>query len=106
MEDYQKILDYLDKTNKKIDRLTTMVTKVAKSLHLIPVTEKEERDLQILQRNNLNLAAKVSAELDEMSPKPEGLGDESIQSLFSKSFGNVFDDVVADDFLGGVNEAI
>lgn len=101
MEDYQKILDYLDKTNKKIDRLTTMVTKIAKTLHLIPVTEKEERDIQIAQRDNLNLAAKVSADLDEMSPKPEGQGDEFLQNLHRFDMNDIFSDVIADDYLGG-----
>jgi hypothetical protein len=101
MDKAQEILDYLDKTNKKIDRLTTMVTKIAKTLHLIPVTEKEEKALQITQRTNLAIAAKVSAELDEMSPKPEGVGDQSIQSLFSNGLDDVFGDVIADDYLTG-----
>lgn len=101
MDKAQEILDYLDKTNKKIDRLTTMVTKIAKTLHLIPVTEKEEKALQITQRTNLALAAKVSEELDEMSPKPEGIGDQSIYSLFSNGLDDIFGDVIADDYLTG-----
>ena len=101
MDTAQEILDYLDKTNKKIDRLTTMVTKIAKTLHLIPVTEKEEKALQITQRTNLAIAAKVAAELDEMSPKPEGIGDQAIQSLFSNGLDDVFGDVIADDYLTG-----
>ncbi len=95
-----EILESLDKLHKKVDRLTNTVTKIAKTLHLIPVTEKEEREIQLLQRKNLNLAAKVSGDLDEMSPKPEGVGDESIQSLFT-NIEDIFGDVVANDYLGG-----
>lgn len=101
MDNYLELISYLEQTNKKIDRLTTMVTKIAKTLHLIPVTEKEEKALQITQRTNLAIAAKVAAELDEMSPKPEGVGDQSIQSLFSNGLDDIFGDVIADDYLTG-----
>ena len=100
MDNTQELLDVLKKLDKKIDRLTNLVTKISKTLHLVPVTEKEERELQLLQRSNLNLAAKVSAELDEMSPRDPADGDESIGALFSK-MGDVFGDVIADDYLTG-----
>ena len=101
MENYQEILDYLDKTNKKIDRITNMVTKIAKTLHLVPVTEKEERALQLMQRTNLAIAAKVSEDLDDMSPKDTSTADVSIQSLYSNGLEDIFGDVIADDYLTG-----
>lgn len=106
MDKAQEILDYLDKTNKKIDRLTTMVTKIAKTLHLIPVTEKEEKALQITQRTNLAIAAKVSAELDEMSPKDEHADDKFVNGLYASAYSSspvdIYGDVIADDLIGGV----
>lgn len=103
MDNSTEILEFLAKLDKKVDRLTNTVTKIAKTLHLIPVTEKEERDLQIMQRTNLNIAAKVSADLDALSPKDKE--DTSyLQSFYSEAFSqpaDVFSDVIADDYLTG-----
>lgn len=101
MNEIQELLELMKKLDKKVDKLTNIVTKIAKTLHLIPVTEKEERDIQLLQRKNLALAAKVSEDLDEMSPKDESHGDVSIQSLYSNGLEDIFGDVVADDYLTG-----
>ena len=102
MDNNQDFLNKLSSLDKKIDRLTNLVTKIAKTLHLVPVTEKEEREIQLLQRGNLQQAAKVSADLDAMSPKNEAEGDESIATLFAK-VDDIFGDVIADDFLHGGN---
>ena len=103
MDNSTEILEFLAKLDKKVDRLTNTVTKIAKTLHLIPVTEKEERDLQIMQRTNLNIAAKVSADLDALSPKDKE--DTSyLQSFYAEAFSqpaDIFSDVVADDYLTG-----
>lgn len=101
MDEYQEILELLQKLNKKVDRLTNTVTKIAKVLHLMPVTEKEERELQLLQRTNLALAAKVSADLDEMSPKDEAFDNSTLQGIYSSDNASIFGDVIADDFLTG-----
>ena len=90
MDENQEILELLQKLNKKVDRLTNTVTKIAKVLHLMPVTEKEERELQLLQRD-----------LDEMSPKDETLDNSTLQGIYSSDTASVFGDVVADDFLTG-----
>lgn len=106
MDNSQEILETLTKLNKKVDKLTNLVTKIAKTLHLVPVTEKEERELQILQRSNLNLAAKVSAELDAMSPKDEHADDRFVNGLYGPSYSSnpidIYGDVIADDLIGGV----
>lgn len=104
MENNTEILEFLAKLDKKVDRLTNTVTKIAKTLHLIPVTEKEERDFQIMQRTNLGIAAKVSADLDALSPKQDTSDTSYLQSFYAEAFSqpeDIFSDVVADDYLAG-----
>ena len=67
----KEILELITKLNKKVDKLTNIVTKMGKALHLIAVSEKEERELQLLQRSNLAVSAKVSEEIAAMAPKNE-----------------------------------
>lgn len=99
MPEIQELIDLIGKLDKKIDKLSNTVNKIAKTLHLIPVTEKEEREIQLTQRKNLQIAAKVNDDLNAMLPdKPEDTG--SIFSIYDQA-QNVFGDVVADDFLGG-----
>ena len=91
----------LDKLDKKLDKLTNIVTKIGKALHLVAVTEKEERDIQLLQRRNMELTAKVSEELAAMSPKKE-LDTPEMLSIFDNfEQSELFGDVLGDDLLGG-----
>lgn len=90
-----EIIAKLDKIDKTVSKILSINTKIAKTLHLIPVTEKEERDIQILQRKNLEIAAKVNDELNSMENKTE----DTSESLFDSIQGNVFNDVLGDDFL-------
>lgn len=89
--------DKVDKLMKTVSKLLNTNTKIAKSLHLLPVTEKEERELQLLQRKNLGMAAKINAELNAM----ENIEDDSATGVFDNLRENVFSDILADDFLGG-----
>ena len=86
----------LDKLSKKVDKMLTLNTKIAKSLHLIPVTEKEEREIQLLQRTNLQLAAKVNDDLNAMTPNEDSLHQLSIGAI---QISDVFSDALADDYL-------
>ena len=95
MDEQAKILELLSKIDKKQDRLMNLVTKIAKTLHLIPVTEKEERDIQILQRKNMAQAVKINDELDNMENK----SDET--SVLFPTKEEIFGDILGDDFLGG-----
>ena len=97
----EEIIELLNKLNKKVDKLTNIVTKMGKSLHLIPVTEKEERDIQLLQRTNLAQAAKVSAELAAMAPEKELNVPEMISVFDSFEQSELFGDVLGEDLLGG-----
>lgn len=86
----------LEKLSKKVDKMLTLNVKIAKSVHLIPVTEKEEREIQLLQRSNLQLAAKVNDDLNAMSPNENSLDQLSIGTI---QIADVFSDALADDFL-------
>lgn len=95
MDEQAKILELLSKIDKKQDKLMNLVTKIAKTLHLIPVTEKEERDIQILQRKNMAQAVKINDELDNMENKSDEI------SVLFPTKEEVFGDILGDDFLGG-----
>lgn len=98
------IEEALNAISKKQDKILQMLTKVSKALHLVSVTEKEERAMQIAQRTNMNQAAKIAQELDDM----EGKFDNDIFKVFNEdslSTADVFADVLADDFLGGMPNA-
>ena len=99
MPENQELIDLICKLDKKVDKLSNLVNKIAKTLHLIPVTEKEEREMQLTQRKNLQIAAKVNDDLNAMSQdKPEN--NDSIFSIYDQ-VESIFGDVIADDFLGG-----
>lgn len=104
METTPELQTLLEKLDKKLDKVLTMQTKIAKALHLLPVTEKEERALQIQQRTNLNQAAKITAELDAMENKT----DESVKnnidiSLYQDNTPDeeVYAGIIGDDIFGG-----
>lgn len=96
MDDLKILSDKLDNLTKQVAKLLNINTKIGKVLHLLPVTEKEERNLQILQRKNLQIAAKVNDELNDMENKPSE--DIEVGEMFHVT-GNVFSDILADDFL-------
>ena len=96
MDDLTEIVEAIDTLTKKVDKLLNLNTKIAKSLHLIPVTEKEEREIQLLQRKNLQLAAKVNEDLAAMQPMPE---QNFMLNMGALDVTGVFSDVLADDYL-------
>lgn len=97
-----EVLELLQSLNKKVDKLTNIVTKMGKALHLVPVSEKEEKELQLLQRKNLASAAKVSEELAAMSPKADSELPEMLTVFDKFEQAELFKDVLGDDYLGGV----
>lgn len=96
-----EFVEKIDALAKKVDKMVSLNTKIAKSLHLLPVTEKEEREIQLLQRKNLQLAAKVSEDLAAMSPPTEVMSQLSIGTLEIQS---IFSDTLGDDFLPTIKE--
>lgn len=91
--------ELLTKIDKKLDKILNMQTKIAKALHLIPVTEKEERAIQIQQRKNLEQAAKVNDDLNAMENKNID-SPPTLDTLFT-SKEEIYNDILGDDFLGG-----
>ena len=94
--DLEKQLSDID---KKLTKILNLQTKIAKALHLVPVTAKEEKDLQILQRKNSQLTMQVYDELEKLT-NPDQKDDNEL-NLFSDATFNtdVFGDVIGSDFL-------
>lgn len=92
-----EILDKLNKIEKKLDKILSLNTKIAKVLHLIPITEKEEKAFQIQRANNLNISKKVYDELEQFK-KPVEPTENVDPFYFSNK--DLFSDVVGNDFLG------
>ena len=91
--------ELLTTIDKKLTKILNLQTKIAKALHLVPVTAKEEKDLQLLQRKNAQLTEQVYDELEKMK-NPDGKDDNDLNLFSEVSFQHdVFGDVVADDFL-------
>lgn len=88
--------------SKKVDKTLNLVTKIAKTLHLIPVTEKEEREIQILQRKNLAQAAKINSELNAMQNQSDGNDVDNtigVQKVFDESEAQVYDGIIGNDIM-------
>lgn len=95
---FRELCSRMEQLNKKLDKAINLQTKIAKVLHLIPVTEKEEREFQLRKRENAEIVAKVTSQLMEMAPKDpekERLVLPSIQDLTVGAFS----DVLGDDYL-------
>lgn len=102
LEIKELLTQFVEKTDaltKKVDKMVSLNTKIAKSLHLLPVTEKEERELQLIQRKNLQLAAKVNEDLSAMEIPVEEHSQLSIGSL---NVQGVFSDALGEDFLSSM----
>lgn len=97
----EEIYDLLTKIDKKLDKILNLSTKTGKALHLIPVSEEEEKNIQITQRKNLQLASKVNEDLNAMENKP----DDTPKTIFDmyNSREDIYSDVLGDDFLNGGN---
>lgn len=76
-----------------------LLTTVAKALHLVPITEKEEQDLQIMRRKNEEQAAKVNSQLNAMEGIPDDYEENTLGNLFS-DVGDIYGDILTDEFLG------
>lgn len=101
--DNEEILQKLSNIDKKLDKVLNLTTKIAKTLHLLPVTEKEERDIQILQRKNLATAAKITNELDAMENKTDNsevVSGNVFDFLSTASDNDILGDIIGDDYLG------
>jgi predicted nucleic acid-binding protein len=96
----EEILQYLSKIDRKQDKILKLVTTVAKTLHIVPVSEKEERGIQVLQRKNAAVMQKIQEELADLEDASEKVGDSlSIMGLFDASEADVYGDIIGDDYI-------
>jgi len=94
--------EQFDKICRKLDKIQHMLTVTMKALHLLPVTEEEEKKIQIAQRRNLAQTAKVNNDLNAIQNKSNenqdgGLTVKSIGDMFGD---NIYEGLLGDDIMG------
>lgn len=94
--DNQEMFELL---NKKLDKLMNLVTKVAKTLHLVSVTEKEERAIQIMRERNAQQAFKVLEERSDFKNEVEEFAAPNMDVFKNLTLSDIFSDVLADDVM-------
>lgn len=95
MEELKKLLIDL---NKKADKILNLNTKIAKTLHLVPVTEKEEKAIQIMREKNAKQAYAVTEELSDMKNEQQQDSFAHLIDSFTKLTNQeLYSDVLADD---------
>jgi hypothetical protein len=65
-----------------------------KALHLVDVTEEEERRIQLQQRNNIAQSEKILEELDKMQNIKDDIKEDPFSGI------NIFSDILGNDFGG------
>jgi hypothetical protein len=83
-----EILKILKEQNEKLDL-------VLKVLHLIPISEEEEKQIQIKQRQTLRQSEKVLEDLDKMENIKQDIKEEPFATK-----QEIFSDILGDDFRG------
>lgn len=79
---------------KKQDKILSQQVKILKALHLLPVTEKEERAMQLQQRESAGLALKVAQDLADMAgEKPDA--PNSLTAIIAAE--DAYEGVIGDD---------
>ena len=89
-----ELKDMLTEIVKRQDRILAQQTKILKALHLLPVTEKEERAMQIKQRESAGLALKVAQDLADMSGEKPAAPN-SLMAIMEA--GEAYDGILGDD---------
>ena len=87
-EKLNEILKILKEQNEKLDL-------VLKVLHLIPISEEEEKQIQIKQRQTLRQSEKVLEDLDKMENIKQDVKEEPFATK-----EEIFSDILGDDFRG------
>lgn len=96
----EEILQLLSKIDKKQDKILKLVTTIAKTLHIVPVSEKEEREIQLLQRKNAYTMQKIQEEIANLEDTSEQAQNFlSISDLFTATKADVYEDVIGTDFI-------
>ena len=90
----------LSKIDKKLDKVLKLTTTIAKTLHIVPVSEKEEREIQLLQRKNAATMQKIQEEIANLEEKPS-TPDNTLNfgSLFNASEADIYSDIIGEDYI-------
>ena len=93
-----KLTEEIVRLEKKLDKLLNLNTKIAKTLHLVPVTEKEERAIQIMRERNAAQAYKVDEERRDLKNEAEDeLFAPNLDAIQNMSMQDVYSDVLTSD---------
>jgi len=84
---------------KRQDKILAQQTKIMKALHLLPVTEKEEKAMQIQQRESAGIALKVANDLGEIAGDAKNEQRSLINQLLAEE--DPYADVLGSDVMGG-----
>ena len=96
----EEILQILSKMDKKLDKVLKLTTTIAKTLHIVPVSEKEEREIQLLQRKNAAVMQKIQEEIANLEDSSEKIHNTlSIDDLFKASEADIYGDIIGTDFI-------
>ena len=68
---------------------------VLKALHLLPVSEEEEKQIQLRQRQSLRQSDKILEELDKMENIKQDVREEPFATK-----DEIFSDILGNDFRG------
>ena len=100
-EKIDELIKKVDTLTKSVNKMTRLTTLIAKSLHLVPITEAEEKNMQLLKRKNEELAYKINDELENMENKAKEFAENALGNIFQDA-GSVYGDVLGDDLLGTI----
>ena len=97
MENHDSSTELVEKMFKCMKALEKKLDLALKALNLVKVTPEEAKKIQLQQRENMTVQAKVNAELDDMENK-----DTDKPELVFNTPQDIYSDVLGDDILGGI----
>lgn len=97
MENHDVSTEIVEKMFKCMKALEKKLDLALKALNLVKVTPEEAKKIQLQQRENMTVQAKVNAELDDMENK-----DTDKPELVFNTPQDIYSDVLGDDILGGI----
>lgn len=97
MENHDVSTETVEKMFKCMKALEKKLDLALKALNLVKVTPEEAKKIQLQQRENMTVQAKVNAELDAMENK-----DEEAPELVFNTPQDIYGDVLGEDILGGI----
>ena len=97
----EEIGQLLSKVDKKLDKVLKLMTTLAKTLHVVPVSEKEEREIQLLQRKSAATMQKVQEEIAELESPTKTQDDNTLNfsTIFDATESDIYSDVIGDDYI-------